>query len=86
MELEIIHKKLEIKYYKSILFGINESNPNFTWLQSYCDKLIDILNSDKEKLSETQTQQRRKMSHYRLLNQKTISKFFQMKTYIKNRG
>ena len=58
MELEIIHKKLEIKYYKSILFGINESNPNFTWLQSYCDKLIDKLNSDKEKLSETQTEKK----------------------------
>ena len=56
MELEIIQKKLEIKYYKSILSGINESNTNYSWIQSYCDKLIDTLNSDKEKLSESQTQ------------------------------
>jgi hypothetical protein len=60
MELEIIQKKLEIKYYKSILSGINESNANFLWLQSYCEKLIDKLNSDKEKLSETQTQTEKK--------------------------
>ena len=58
MELEIIQKKLEIKYYKSILSSINESNTNFTWLQSYCNKLIDTLNSDKEKLSETQTEKK----------------------------
>ena len=58
MDLEIIQKKLEIKYYKSILSSINESNTNFTWLQSYCNKLIDTLNSDKEKLSETQTEKK----------------------------
>jgi hypothetical protein len=62
MELEIIQKKLEIKYYKSILSGINESNTNYLWLQSYCDKLIDKLNSDKEKLSETQTEKKNEVS------------------------
>ena len=56
MELENIQKKLKIKYYKSILSDINESNTNFVWLKSYYDKL----NSEKEKLSETQTQTEKK--------------------------
>lgn len=58
MELEIIQNKLELKYYKSILAGINESDTNFTWLKSYCEKLVDKINSDKEKLSETQTEKK----------------------------
>lgn len=58
MELEIIKKKLEVKYYKSILSEISESDINFTWLQAYCDKLIEKLNFDKDKLSETQTEKK----------------------------
>lgn len=58
MELEIIKKKLEVKYYKSILSEISESDINYKWLQAYCDKLIDKLNSDKDKLSETQTEKK----------------------------
>ena len=55
MELENIQKKLKIKYYKSILSDINESNINFVWLKSYYDKL----NYEKEKLSETQTEKKK---------------------------
>lgn len=58
MELDIIKKKLEIKYYRSILSEIGESDNNFSWLKSHCDKLLDKLNSDKEKLSETQTEKK----------------------------
>jgi hypothetical protein len=58
MELEIIQKKLELKYYKSILSSINETDSNFIWLKSYCEKLIDNINLEKEKLSETQTEKK----------------------------
>lgn len=58
MELEIIKKKLELKYYKSILSDIEESDPNYIWLKLHCDKLVDRLNFDKEKLSETQTEKK----------------------------
>jgi len=58
MELEIIKKKLEVKYYKSILSEISESDINFSWINTHCDKLIERLNNDKEKLSETQTEKK----------------------------
>jgi hypothetical protein len=58
MEVEIIQQKLEVKYYKSILTSISESDANFAWLKSYYDKLVDKLNSEKEKLSETQTEKK----------------------------
>ena len=58
MELEIIKKKLEVKYYKSILSEIAESDINYSWLQAHLDKLIESLNNEKDKLSETQTEKK----------------------------
>ena len=57
MELDHIHTKLKIQYSRSILFDMNESNINFIWLKSYYDKL----NSEKEKLSETQTEKKNEL-------------------------
>lgn len=61
MELEIIQKKLEVKYYKSILSGLHESDLNLTWLKNHCDKLLENLNLERDKLSESQTQTDRKI-------------------------
>lgn len=55
MELETIQKKLKIKYFKSILSCINESDNDFSWLKSHYETLVDLLNTDKEKISESQT-------------------------------
>ncbi len=73
MELEIIKRKLEIKYYKSILSEIGESDNDFSWLKTHSDKLMDKLNSDKEKLSETQTEKKQdSMSPIETENHKQI--------------
>jgi hypothetical protein len=58
MELEIIKKKLELKYYKSILYVLQDSDPNYLWVKNHCDKLLDNLNFDKDKLSETITEKK----------------------------
>ena len=58
MELEILQKKLELKYYLSILSNINESDGNYEWLKSHCDQLTGKLNADKEKMSESQTEKK----------------------------
>lgn len=58
MELELIQKKLELKYYKSILSNINSSDSNFEWLQDYCNKLSNKLNDSKDKYSESQTEKK----------------------------
>ncbi len=58
MELDLIQKKLELKYYKSILSNINSSDSNFEWLQDYCDKLSTKLNDSKDKFSESQTEKK----------------------------
>lgn len=58
MELDLMQKKLELKYYKSILSNINSSDSNFEWLQDYCDKLSNKLNDCKDKFSESQTEKK----------------------------
>jgi hypothetical protein len=58
MELEIIQKKLSYRYYKSILSEISESDSNYSWIYTHCEKILQSLNNDKEKLSETQTEKK----------------------------
>ena len=84
MELEILQKKLELKYYLSILSNINESDGNYEWLKSHCDQLTGKLNADKEKMSESQTE--KKTDTVSPIETKIINKFFQMKSFIKSRG
>jgi hypothetical protein len=64
MELEIIKKKLDLKYYKSILSSLSQSDSNYEWITIHCDKLLDMINSEREKLSETQTQTEKKSDNF----------------------
>jgi hypothetical protein len=61
MELEIIQKKLEVRYYKSILTELHDSDSNLPWLKTHYEKLVENLNSERDKLSESQTQTDKKV-------------------------
>lgn len=56
MELDIINKKLNLKYYKSILSNLQKNDNNYDWLEKHCDTLLENLNNERDKLSDTITE------------------------------
>ena len=58
MDINIIKKKLELKYYKSVLSNLVNADLDYQWLESHCAKLLDNLDQEKEKISESQTEKK----------------------------
>jgi hypothetical protein len=57
MDIDLINKKMEIKYYKSILQSLNKQEIIESWLNNHLNKLYNEL--PKEKLSETFTEKKK---------------------------
>ena len=58
MDIELINKKLEIKYYKSINQTIEKMDIDESWLNNHLKKLSEEL-SNENKLTETMTEKKK---------------------------
>jgi hypothetical protein len=60
MDIELINKKMEIRYYKSILQSLDKMEITESWLNNHLEKLYDQL--PQEKLSETFTEKKKEIN------------------------
>jgi hypothetical protein len=58
MDIDLINKKMEIRYYKSILQSLDKMEINEPWLNNHIKKLYDQL-PQENKLSETITDKKK---------------------------
>jgi len=70
MDIELINKKMEIRYYKSILQSLEKKEIDEVWLNNHLKKLYDQL--PQEKLSETLNEKKEITSSSETENHKQI--------------
>jgi len=85
MDINIINKKLVIKYYKSIQSTLSKNNINYTWLD---DIINNIINEKQETITKSETDSN-ESAHEDLYKKpwnklNAIHKIIKIKEYINN--
>ena len=59
MEVDLIKTKLNIKYYRGLLYCLSHDDPNYIWINEHYKKLLNTINDDK--MSDTMTEMQDKI-------------------------